>query len=251
MRHYKKGRKLGTDASHTKAIKKNLVVNLFTNDRIKTTLERAKEIRGDVDRVVTWAKRGDVHSRRLAIAKLCNKDLVAEIFSKVEQGMFADRPGGYTRILRLGMRRGDSATIVIMELVREPVAKKAKASKAADEKPSKKAAVKKADKPVVDEADEAVDEGADEAVAEESVAEEVADEEAAEETVADEVSVDGDAPAEDAPAAEDSPAEDATAAEDAPAVEDTSAEEAPVAEVVAKAEEAPANEGDDESKTED
>jgi large subunit ribosomal protein L17 len=141
MRHYKKGRKLGTDASHTKAMKKNLVVNLFANDRIKTTLERAKEIRGDVDRVITWAKRGDVHSRRLAIAKLGDKDLVAEIFSKVEQGMFAGRAGGYTRILRLGMRRGDSATIVIMELVLEPLAKKA--NKDEDSKPAGKAAAKK------------------------------------------------------------------------------------------------------------
>jgi large subunit ribosomal protein L17 len=142
MRHYKKGRKLGTDASHTKAIKKNLVTNLFANDRIKTTLERAKEIRGDVDRVITWAKRGDVHARRLAIAKLGDKDLVAEIFSKVEQGMFAGRPGGYSRILRLGTRRGDSATIVIMELVLEPLTKK-KADKEAEAKPAAKAAAGK------------------------------------------------------------------------------------------------------------
>ena len=154
MRHYKKGRKLGTDSSHTKAMKKNLVVNLFANDRIKTTLERAKEIRGDVDRVITWAKRGDVHSRRLAIAKLGNKDLVAEIFSKVEQGMFADRPGGYSRIMRLGMRRGDSATIVIMELVREQVVKKS--DKAAD-KPSDKPAKKSSDKAAKKDAAKAVD----------------------------------------------------------------------------------------------
>lgn len=128
MRHYKKGRKLGTDASHTAAIKKNLVSNLFLNDRIKTTLERAKEIRGDVDRIITWAKRGDVHARRLAIAKLGDKQLVAEIFSKVEQGLFKDRPGGYTRIYKVGKRRGDDATIVLMELVQEPVQFKKKAS---------------------------------------------------------------------------------------------------------------------------
>jgi large subunit ribosomal protein L17 len=126
MRHYKKGRKLGTDASHTKAIKKNLCVALFKNDRIKTTLERAKEIRGDVDRVITWAKRGDVHSRRLAIAKLGDKDLVREVFSKVEQGLFKDRPGGYSRILKIGTRRGDSAVIVIMQLVTEQYVAKEK-----------------------------------------------------------------------------------------------------------------------------
>lgn len=74
MRHYKKGRKLGTDASHTKAMKKNLAVALFTNDRIKTTVTRAKEVRGDIDRIITWAKKGDLHSRSLAIAALGDKD---------------------------------------------------------------------------------------------------------------------------------------------------------------------------------
>lgn len=76
MRHYKKGRKLGTDASHTKAMKKNLAVALFTNDRIKTTVPRAKEVRGTVERIITWAKKGDLHSRRLAIAALGDKELV-------------------------------------------------------------------------------------------------------------------------------------------------------------------------------
>jgi len=161
MRHYKKGRKLGTDASHTKAIKKNLCVALFTNDRIKTTLERAKEIRGDVDRIITWAKRGDVHSRRLAIAKLGDKHLVAEIFSKVEQGLFKDREGGYTRIMKLGTRRGDAAVIVIMELVQEPVRKKKKADSAEKSDAPKKAAAAtsakaKKDKKA-DEADDIID----------------------------------------------------------------------------------------------
>ena len=99
MRHYKKGRKLGTDAAHTKAMKKSLVQALFLNDRIKTIESRAKEIRPDVDRIITWAKRGDLHSRRLAIAKLGDKELVREVFAKVEQGMWADRQGGYTRIM--------------------------------------------------------------------------------------------------------------------------------------------------------
>ncbi|MDR1015885.1 MAG: 50S ribosomal protein L17 [Coriobacteriales bacterium] len=138
MRHYKKGRKLGTDASHTKAIKRSLCCNLFANDRIKTTLERAKEVRGDVDRVVTWAKRGDVHARRLALAKLGDKELVREIFEKVAQGLFKGRNGGYTRILKLGKRRGDDATIVILELVLEPL----HASKAASAKPAAKPAAK-------------------------------------------------------------------------------------------------------------
>ena len=125
MRHNYKGRKLGTDFSHTKAMKRSLVQALFLNDRIKTTEARAKEIRPDVDKIITWAKRGDLHSRRLAIAALGNdKELVREIFEKVEQGMFADRQGGYTRIMKLGNRKGDNAPMVIMELVTEPVKKK-------------------------------------------------------------------------------------------------------------------------------
>ena len=123
MRHYKKGRKLGTDASHTKAMKKSLVGALLANDRIKTTETRAKEIRGDVDRVITWAKKGDIHSRRLAIAAVGDKEIVREVFEKVAQGMFQDRPGGYTRIMKLGPRQGDKAPMVIMELVTEPVKK--------------------------------------------------------------------------------------------------------------------------------
>ena len=124
MRHNYKGRKLGTDFSHTKAMKKSLVNALFLNDRIKTVESRAKEIRPNVDKIITWAKKGDLHSRRLAIAALGDKELVREIFEKVEQGMFADRQGGYTRIMKLGNRKGDNAPMVIMELVTEPVKKK-------------------------------------------------------------------------------------------------------------------------------
>jgi large subunit ribosomal protein L17 len=122
MRHYKKGRKLGTDYSHTKAMKRSLVCSLFLNDRIKTVEARAKEIRPDVDKVITWAKKGDLASRRLAIAKLGDKEIVREVFEKAEQGMWADRNGGYTRIMKLGRRKGDNAEVVIIELVNEPVA---------------------------------------------------------------------------------------------------------------------------------
>jgi large subunit ribosomal protein L17 len=115
MRHQKKGRKLGTDASHNKAMLKGLAVGLFKSERMKTTEARAKEVRPLVDKVITWAKRGDVHSRRLAIAALGDKDLVAKIFDDKER--YEDRPGGYTRILKLGPRKGDAAPMVIMELV--------------------------------------------------------------------------------------------------------------------------------------
>ena len=125
MRHNKKrGMKLGTDASHTKAMKKSLLQALLANDRIKTLDVRAKAIRPEVDRVITWAKKGDLASRRLALAKVGDKELVREVFEKAAQGMWADRNGGYTRIMKLGPRKGDAAEVVIIELVTEPVASK-------------------------------------------------------------------------------------------------------------------------------
>ena len=174
MRHNKKGRKLGTDWSHTKAMKRSLVKSLFQNDRIKTVEERAKEIRPDVDKIITWAKKGDLHSRRLAIAALGNdKELVREIFEKVEKGMFADRNGGYTRIMKLGYRKGDNASMVIMELCTEPVQAKEKAEKPAAKKEAPKKAEKPAEEPVAEEAAEEApaEEAAPEAAEEEKKAE--------------------------------------------------------------------------------
>lgn len=164
MRHNYKGRKLGTDFAHTKAMKRSLVQALFLNDRIKTIESRAKEIRPDVDKIITWAKKGDLHSRRLAIAALGNdKELVREIFEKVAQGMFADRQGGYTRIMKLGNRKGDNAPMVIMELCTEPVAKKAEKAAAPKTAPKK---VEAAEEPKAEEkAEEAAE--APEAAAEE------------------------------------------------------------------------------------
>ena len=139
MRHNKKkGLKLGTDTSHTKAMKKSLAKALFENDRIKTTETRAKALRSVVEPIITWAKKGDLHSRRLAIAKLGDKNLVAEIFDKSAQGMWADRNGGYTRIMKLGTRKGDNAEMVIIELVTEPVVKKAPKKAAAPKKVAEK-----------------------------------------------------------------------------------------------------------------
>lgn len=159
MRHNKKkGMKLGTDASHTKAMKKSLVRALFENDRIKTIDVRAKAIRGDVDRVITWAKKGDVASRRLAIAKVGDKDIVREVFEKAAQGMWADRNGGYTRIMKLGPRKGDAAEIVIMELVTEPVQPKAKKAAKATVTKVEEAPVEEPKAEDAAEAEEAVEE---------------------------------------------------------------------------------------------
>ena len=139
MRHNKKkGLKLGTDTSHTKAMKKSIAKALFENDRIKTTETRAKALRSVVEPIITWAKKGDLHSRRLAIAKLGDKQLVAEIFDKAAQGMWQDRNGGYTRIMKLGTRKGDNAEMVIIELVTEPVVKKAPKKAAAPKKVAEK-----------------------------------------------------------------------------------------------------------------
>jgi large subunit ribosomal protein L17 len=116
MRHAKKGRKLGTDASHTRAMLRSLAAALLANERIKTTETRAKEVRTLVDRIITWGKRGDVHSRRLALAELGDQALVKKVFDDIAPRC-ADREGGYTRILKLGPRKGDAAPMVIMELV--------------------------------------------------------------------------------------------------------------------------------------
>ena len=169
MRHNYKGRKLGTSPSHTKAMKRSLTAALLYNDRIKTIESRAKEIRPEVDRIITWAKKGDLHSRRLAMARLGNdSELVREIFEKVEQGLFADRQGGYTRILKLGPRKGDGAPMVIMELCTEPVAKKKKAEKPAEEK---KAPAPQPEKPKEEEKAEEVKPEEDEKASEEKTEE--------------------------------------------------------------------------------
>jgi len=116
MRHAKKGRKLGTDASHTTAMLRSLAAALLANERIKTTEARAKEVRGLVERIISWGKRGDVHSRRLALAELGDVALVKKVFDDIAP-RFAEREGGYTRILKLGPRKGDAAPMVIIELV--------------------------------------------------------------------------------------------------------------------------------------
>jgi large subunit ribosomal protein L17 len=129
MRHLKKGRQIGSDAAHGKAILRSLALALLTHERIKTTEMRAKEVRGLVDRIITWGKRGDVHSRRLIIAALGGeKKLINPATGKQDLEVsyrvihdiaprFAERDGGYTRILKLGPRKGDNASMVIMELV--------------------------------------------------------------------------------------------------------------------------------------
>lgn len=116
MRHAKKGRKLGVDASHRKALLGNLVCSLVEHGRIRTTVSKAKEARPLAEKMITLAKRGDLSARRQAVARLRSKDAVHTLFAELAS-RYADRPGGYTRIIRIGPRAGDAAEMVFLELV--------------------------------------------------------------------------------------------------------------------------------------
>jgi large subunit ribosomal protein L17 len=116
MRHRKKGRKLSRTPSHRKATLRNMASNLFRHGRIETTTAKAKELRPFAERLITLAKRGDLHARRLAVRKLGDRAIVGTLFEEVGP-RFSDRPGGYTRILKLGPRKGDAADMALIELV--------------------------------------------------------------------------------------------------------------------------------------
>jgi large subunit ribosomal protein L17 len=116
VRHRRSGRKLGRDASHRKALYSNLAGALFEHGRIKTTAAKAKEVKPIAEQMITLARRGGVHARRQALAYLRSQDVVHKLFSDVGP-RFADRPGGYTRIIRIGPRQGDAAEMVYLELV--------------------------------------------------------------------------------------------------------------------------------------
>jgi len=116
MRHGKSGRKLGRTSSHRKAMFRNMVTSLFEHERIVTTEQKAKELRPIAEKMITLAKRGDLHARRQALSYIQSKDVVAKLFDEI-QGQFADRQGGYTRIIKTGNRLGDAAPMAIIELV--------------------------------------------------------------------------------------------------------------------------------------
>lgn len=116
MRHARQGRKLNMDASHRKAMLGNMVCSLIEHGRIKTTVARAKEARPLAEKMITLGKKGDLASRRQALARLRSKDAVHLLFADVAP-KFTDRPGGYTRIVRIGPRSGDGAEMVFLELV--------------------------------------------------------------------------------------------------------------------------------------
>ena len=180
-----KGPRLGGGPAHERLMLANLAAALFTHKSIKTTETKAKRMRPLVERLITFAKRGDLHARRRVLATIGDKTVVHELFTEIAP-LVEFREGGYTRITKLGFRKGDNASMVQIELVLEPVTPKPKSAK--------KSA--KAEAPVA------------EVAAEEPAAEEAP---AAEEPAAEEASA-------EAPAAEEAPAE-VPAAEEAPAAE--------------------------------
>ena len=116
MRHRKAGRKLNRTASHRRALFASLAAALIKHEQIETTLPKAKELKRVADRLITLAKRGTLHARRLASARVRDEAMVAKLFGTLGP-RYADRPGGYTRVLKAGFRYGDSAPLAIIELV--------------------------------------------------------------------------------------------------------------------------------------
>ncbi len=118
MRHRKSGVKLNRTSSHRKAMFRNMVTSLFKYTRIKTTEAKAKELRKLAEKMITLAKRGDLHARRQALAVIREKDVVHQLFNDAAE-KFGNRQGGYTRIIKLGLRSGDAAPMTMIELITE------------------------------------------------------------------------------------------------------------------------------------
>lgn len=116
MRHGKKGSKLGRDTAHRRAMTRNMVTSLFEHGRVKTTRAKAKAVRPIAEKLITLAKRGDLHARRQAARHVKNPRVLQGLFDHWAE-MYANRPGGYTRILRGGFRQGDGAEIAYLELI--------------------------------------------------------------------------------------------------------------------------------------
>ena len=211
-----KGPRLGGGAAHERLMLANLATALFTHGRIQTTETKAKRLRPLAERMVTFAKRGDLHARRKVMTIIRDKSAVHKLFMEIAPQV-DKREGGYTRIVKTGYRKGDNAPMAVIELVLEPVNPKPKTKKAKPE------AEKPAAKPVVadevvetTEAPEAIEETTEavEAPVEETEATDApADDAPAEDVVAEEPTAE-EAPA-DEPAADDAPAEDAPAEDEA------------------------------------
>jgi|SRR5690625_2704841 len=142
-----KGPRLGGSSSHQKALLANLATSLFTHGRIKTTESKARALRPYAEKLITHAKKGTLHNRREVLKKIRDKDVVHSLFAEIAPH-FADRNGGYTRIIKVEARQGDNAPMAVIELVREKtVTSEAEKARRAGAKAAKKPAEKPAEKP--------------------------------------------------------------------------------------------------------
>ena len=139
MRHRAKGRQLSRTSTHKRAMLNNMASSLFEHGRIVTTEAKAKELRPFAEKLITLARRGDLHARRLVERRIKDRDTLGKLFSEIGP-RFAARPGGYTRITKIGNRKGDNAPMAVIELVQEPY-------KPADKKPAQKSGKKVAAAP--------------------------------------------------------------------------------------------------------
>jgi len=137
MRHQKTGRKLGRNSSHRKAMFRNMVTSLFSHQQLETTDAKAKELRSMAEKMITLAKRGDLHARRQALAYMQDKKVTHRLFDEMQE-KFHDRQGGYIRVIKKGTRRGDGAPTSIIQLVTaEKEIKNVKLKSKEDHKPAK------------------------------------------------------------------------------------------------------------------
>jgi large subunit ribosomal protein L17 len=188
----KKGPRLGGSPSHQKAILNNLATALFEHGRITTTEAKARALRPVAERLITKAKKGDLHNRRIVLRSVKDKGVVHALFTEIAP-QFSERPGGYTRITKIGPRKGDNAPMAVIELVTEPYEPKAKSGRTRTE--ASAAAAAPADQAPVEE--EAATPAAEDTVAEDTLADSAADESAADESAADESGADESETAED------------------------------------------------------
>ncbi len=203
MRHQRTGKKLGRDSAHRRALYANLASNLIEHERIKTTITKAKAVKPIAEQMITLGRRGDMHARRQAVAFLRSKDIVHKLFDEIGP-RYADRPGGYSRIIRIGPRQGDAAEMCYLELVDTPLVFKTKLEDVEEPETAETEEVE-GDEP---EPEAAADDAEPEAEAETAVEEPAADEAEADdessakaetaEPEAAEPEAEGDAPAKDA-----------------------------------------------------
>jgi large subunit ribosomal protein L17 len=186
-----KGPRLGGGPAHERLLLANLAAALFTHKSIKTTETKAKRLRPLAERLITFAKRGDLHARRRVLSVIGDKEVVHVLFAEIAP-LVADREGGYTRITKVGNRKGDNAPMAVIELVLEPVTPKAKSAKksaakaapaapAAEEAPAEEAPA--ADEAAADEAADAGAESPEEGAAAEAAAEDAVEAPAEEKSV--------------------------------------------------------------------